>query len=238
VGGAAAIAHRGRASFGELVLRLRRPVPDAVGPTRVRVRARGIEAAAVVELPPFQPLSLEIVGARINGVDVRPDSSSGVRVVHVDPGDSLVGELALRYTAVVNEETIVLGYTPTWGDPSSAYRFVERLQGPAVNAPVAFTFALEAPRTPGRYFVVVAVGLETDAAYLFSGTNWVVGRPIWGDGNDIARWPAESIVQAARSGRVRHLKAFLITGSEGRRVEVQRESLGASAVQVVVRTPQ
>jgi hypothetical protein len=152
----------------------------------------------------------------------------------VAPGDSVVGQLALRYTAMVGQETLVLGYTPTWGDPSRSYRFVERLQGPVVNAPVAFGFALVAPATPGRYFIVVAFGLETDAAYLFSATNWVVGRPIWEDGNDIARWPAESILRATRTGRIGHLKAYLVDEPAGRRVERRPESIGVNALQVEV----
>jgi hypothetical protein len=189
----------------------------------------------VVELPAVQPLSLDIVGARVNGEHLQPDRASRVRVVNVAAGDSLVGELALRYTAIVSQETIVLGYTPTWGDPSRSYRFLEWLQGPAVNAPVAFPFALVAPTRPGRYFIVVAVGLETEAAYVFSSTNWVVGRPIWGDGNDVARWPAESILGAIRNGRTGHLRTFLSDDSAGRRIVQRPQNLAASAIEVVVR---
>jgi hypothetical protein len=116
---------------------------------------------------------------------------------------------------------------------SSSYRFVERLLAGHQHARLRVRLA--APRTPGRHFIVTAAGLETDAAYLFSGTNWVVGRPIWGDGNDIARWPAESILQAIRSGRARPWKVFLISDSGGRRVESRPEMLGANALQIDVR---
>jgi hypothetical protein len=110
VGGAAAVARRGRASFGELVLRLRQPVPAVAGPTRMRVSARGLDAATVVELPASQPASLEIVGATVNGQHVRPDSARAS--ASFGSGDSL-GRVA-PLPALVNEETIVLGYTPTW----------------------------------------------------------------------------------------------------------------------------
>jgi hypothetical protein len=236
VSGAAAVARRGRAAFDELVLRVRDPVPADVGPTRLRVSARRIGAVALVELPAPGLTGLRFVGAMVNGAPAWTDGATGVPVVRVASGDSILGHVALRYTSSTREEeTIVLGYTPTWGDPATAYRFVQRLAGPAVEAPVAFPFALVAPREPGSYFIVIAFGLETDAAYLFSGTNWVVGRPIWGDGNDVARWPAESILGAIRNGRAGHLRTFLIDDSAGRRIVQRPQDLAAGAIQVVVR---
>jgi hypothetical protein len=238
VGGDATVARHGRASFDELLLRWRDSVPAIARPTRLRIRARGLDATAAVELPAPRPLALQIAGAHVNGEDVRPDSASGIRVVHVAAGDSLVGEVALRYTASSGQgETLILAYSPTWGDPSTSHRFVERLQAPAVNVPAAFGFALAAPATPGRYFLVFALGLETDAAFLFSGTNWVLGRPIWDDGNDIARWPAETILRVIRDGRAAHLKVFRVEDSTSRRIDRRPEVIGANALQVVVGEP-
>lgn len=235
VSGAATVARRGRAAFDELVLRLRDPVPAGAGPTRLRVSARGIDAVALVELPAPGNTGLRFVGANVNGAAAWTDGATGVPVVRVSSGDSILGHVALRYTTYTrDEETVVLGYTPTWGDPATAYRFVQRLAGPAVDAPVAFPFALVAPRRPGSYFIVIAFGLETDAAYLFSGTNWVVGRPIWGDGNDIAAWPVDSLLRAARTGQVGHTKTYLVRDSAGRRLDHGQETLAVTALQIVV----
>ncbi len=44
--------------------------------------------------------------------------------------------------------------------------------------------------------------METEALYIASGTNWVCGRPIWGDGNDVDDWPSERVVAAAHDGFV------------------------------------
>lgn len=55
--------------------------------------------------------------------------------------------------------------------------------------PLTFT----APEAPGEYFIVVLAGPEEGEQFLLSGTNWVMREPVWGDGNDVADWPRETL---------------------------------------------
>ena len=59
-----------------------------------------------------------------------------------------------------------------------------------------------APRRPGTYRLIFVFQAETTVDYILSGTNWTVGRPVWGDGNDVARWSREQLDAADRAGQV------------------------------------
>jgi len=86
-----------------------------------------------------------------------------------------------------------------------------------------------APRRPGTYRLIFVFQAETTVDYILSGTNWTVGRPVWGDGNDVARWSREQLDAADRAGQVvvRHLRPG------GRWVE---NWFPATTVEVVVRS--
>jgi len=64
-------------------------------------------------------------------------------------------------------------------------------------------FRIQAPERPGHYHLILAAHTETAGEFVASGTNWLLGRPRWFDGNDIAAWTEAQIAQTNREGRTR-----------------------------------
>jgi hypothetical protein len=139
---------------------------------------------------------LRLLRGVVNGRELSPTQ----RVATVAPGAPLELELDLRYTSPWPAANVVLGATPTWGDPATSFVRLSSLVTPAAGYAVHARCTLTAPARPGTYHVIVAFGAEENVAYLLSGTNWTVGRPVWGDGNDVAGWSAAQIAEANHAG--------------------------------------
>lgn len=99
--------------------------------------------------------------------------------------------------------SVALAMTPTWGrDRSRGWQVLRSVGTPRVNGEVAQTFRVTAPRTPGLYHLIFAIGPEPAGAYLVSATNWKVGTPSWNDGHDLADLTQDQIDLARAIGSV------------------------------------
>lgn len=76
------------------------------------------------------------------------------------------------------------------------------------------------PAPPGHGHLVLVFGAEDSAAHLMSATNWAVGPPVWGDGNDLAGMP-EADVQAMRRTGLFVVRRYLSGSFGGRLAEVK-----------------
>ncbi len=188
-------AVRGRAVFPDL----RTPLDARV---RLEFLASGYQRVTsdVLEFGPGTfPSRLELTRAVVNDVTLDPES----RTLVLAPGDSLTGMVDLRYTSKWPAAAIMLGVTPTWGDRRTAFVTLGPLVTPVEDQPQSVHIAFVAPRDPGVYYLIFAFQAETSVEDVFSGTNWAVGAPVWGDGNDLVDWSPEQIEEANLTGRVR-----------------------------------
>jgi len=175
---------------------------------------------------PSEGSTLRLAGGRLNGQSVSPDR----RRVVVLPGDTLRGEVRLVYTSRWGAASVILGATPTWGDPAKQALSIGPLATPAAEMPRSAPVSLAVPDEPGSYRLIFVFQAETSAAHILSGTNWTVGVPVWGDGNDVAGWSPAQLDQADRTGQVWTRQLW----PDGRWVE---NVFAATTVEVVVREP-
>ncbi|MBK8058750.1 MAG: hypothetical protein IPK33_13120 [Gemmatimonadetes bacterium] len=142
------------------------------------------------------------------------------------------GVLTVEYASRFLNETLVYAWTPTWGTPAREARRFGMLSTPTEwrsrEDPLTFT----APETPGEYFIIVLAGAEEGEHFLLSGTNWVMREPTWGDGNDVADWPRETLRRVVEGRDVPVLTSSLRM-TEGRR-SIQPDRHYPIAIRVVV----
>jgi hypothetical protein len=176
----------GRVQFERLSLRPDAP-PDAntrAVPTMVFrgpwwVRSVEVELSGVTW--PDGRDHFRVVRAVSNGRPVGPD-----HVVYLAPGeDTLAMALTFEFTASDATANYVLGAGPTWLPRESSVLRLAGLPRPVHNAWQTVRFAVPAPPTPGRYPLIIAMRADDSVNHLFSGTNWVLGAPVWNDGNDL-----------------------------------------------------
>jgi hypothetical protein len=126
-------------------------------------------------------------------------SASNKRIT-VSPAGTINGTLNFR---VLNNgpgfAVAPLIWTPSWGDDSTSWRLVSQSVQPG-QQDISVQIAATAPQNPGVYHIVLALQLETNGASVASGTNWAVGQPIWGDGNDIAEFNSKQISEGQKYG--------------------------------------
>jgi hypothetical protein len=59
-----------------------------------------------------------------------------------------------------------------------------------------------APNRPGRYWILFVLAAEDSGGFILSRSNWTMGTPVWGDGNDVASLPDSLIREANRNGAI------------------------------------
>jgi DNA-binding SARP family transcriptional activator len=143
-------------------------------------------------------LWLRLEQAEFNGQTL----SEADRVLRIHPGEIIRGSLTLRYSAVWPAASVLLVAVPTWGDKRTSFRTVGPLATPAKNAVSRQSVTITGPTAPGDYLLIFAFAAETDGVWIASGTNWKVGTPVWGDGNDLADLTNAELTELATSGRV------------------------------------
>jgi DNA-binding SARP family transcriptional activator len=128
--------------------------------------------------------------------------------LHATSGSLIDGIVQLRYSSSLPAASVWLSMTPTWGTPESAGRELLPITTPVSWEVIDVPVTLQAPATPGHYWLLFAVAAEQSGGYALSGTNWTMNKPIWGDGNDLAQLP-DSVVHAAnRTGTVSFMSAY------------------------------
>lgn len=180
--------------------------------TLATVRAPHLRDSAQVPIrfPREYPASLSFQAFDVAGVSVTPRTPT----LRVPPGAGIAGDVTVAYTTRLSDETIVYAWTPTWGDPARQVHRLGYLSSPFTNRLRTDALAFIAPRVAGEYFVVLIAVPEEDERFALSGTNWALKRPVWGDGNDVAAWNADSLRQLAL-GHADGISATYLTRFEG-----------------------
>lgn len=191
----------GRASFDAISVH-NHPRGHAV------VRRRGTSDSLRVQVMWHDtlPTRLNLVSWSTNAGTVTP----GHNTFRMPPGATIEGTVRIEYASSVVDATLVYAATPTWGDPSREGLTIGVLSAPSPPRQRGDPLSFRAPDAPGEYFFILTAGAETEAKYLLSRTNWVVGEPVWGDGNDVAQWPREDLLRLMRgeSARAKTLKFY------------------------------
>jgi DNA-binding SARP family transcriptional activator/DNA-binding HxlR family transcriptional regulator len=138
----------------------------------------------------------------VDGTLVGQSVDAKHRIVTVHPGDRLVGRVRLDFTTRWGSAAVMLGMTPTWGEPRREFQEITALASPSLHGLIEAPVDLTAPDRPGHYAIIFAFGAEARVDWIFSGTNWKAGTPKWDDGNDVARWNQQQWKQADDRGAV------------------------------------
>ena len=192
VGTTSARSADGLATFNGAALTL-----DAPAGLTLRFSAKGMEPVST-RLAGLEPPALWLVHGRLNGQELTPTD----RVLAIAPGEEIQGEVVLRYSSYWAAASVILGAFPTWGDRRESFVAVSALATPVINAISRHSVEVPGPDRPGDYHLIFAFAAETEARWIASGTNWAVGAPMWGDGNDLADLAGSAFDEANRSGGV------------------------------------
>ncbi|MDQ8168358.1 MAG: AAA family ATPase [Gemmatimonadota bacterium] len=223
----------GRAQFERLALVPMRPDADAASegrPPQLVFRGPWWVRAARVDVAGVRWAGgrdqFRVVRAAVNGRAL--DGRQIARVRTSD--DSVRVTLTFEFSTDNATANYVVGAGPTWLPHGESVVRVAGLPRPVVNAWQTVRFAVPTPRTPGRHYVILAMGTEDSVDHLFSATNWAVGAPVWDDGNDLqSLTPARRaflrdsgwVVQPrALTGRYRRAEGALAIGDSAWRVGV------------------
>ncbi|HMA40903.1 MAG TPA: hypothetical protein VKP10_12545, partial [Gemmatimonadales bacterium] len=189
-------AIRGRATFDTLDLIRSDSIRLSNTPVVLRFHARGVRP---LEWSPttLPQATLFLERGTVNRQPLTPPNPS----VTLAAGDSIVADLHLRYTSPWSAASVMLGGTPTWGDRRTDYFTLKPLVTPVQDGRQHVTLRLAGPSRPGHYHLILFFEAEPDVKYIASGTNWTVGRPVWGDGNDVVDWTPAQLQWANSHGQ-------------------------------------
>ena len=90
-------------------------------------------------------------------------------------------------------------WTLSWGDLSKSWSIVSPWVHPG-RTPLTAKIQAVAPQAPGTYYIILAMAMETNGASVASATNWALGAPVWGDGNDVGQFSSKQIDEAQKYG--------------------------------------
>ncbi len=143
---------------------------------------------------------LRVIQASVNGQPL--DSTLTLRI---PVGTPLHVDLTFSYTTPGATANYVVGAGPTWLDPKSSVIRIGGLPRPVIDAWQSVEFDVPAATQPGHHHLLILFRGEDSVDHLFSATNWVVGPPVWGDGNDLASSLSEAEIQELRrTGLIRY----------------------------------
>jgi hypothetical protein len=130
--------------------------------------------------------------------------------IEVAPGAAIDGLVQIEYNGQWSAASVWLAVSPTWGDAARVGQDLFPVPTPVRREVVDVPIAYEAPPTPGRYWILMAISAEPAGGFIASGTNWTVGTPVWGDGNDLASLPDSVLLEAQQRGVVRTSRAYFL----------------------------
>ncbi|MDQ8157694.1 MAG: AAA family ATPase [Gemmatimonadota bacterium] len=151
-----------------------------------RVAVRGAQVGA--------PTAFRILRLVIDGTATAPDAA--VRVVE---GDSIRVQLTFEYTTTGATANYVVAAAPDWVPAPEATIRLAGLPRPVQGAWQTVRFTLP-PAPVGHRHLIVVFGGDDSADHLLSATNWTVGLPVWGDGNDLVDLPHDRVHAFSRTG--------------------------------------
>ena len=193
-GGEARMDSSGVAIFGALRLR----TTDTIVP--IRFEAPG-HASGTTNLPiSVQTSDREIRVRLLEGKLASQVVRGRDARITVARGSPISGVIQVQYTSDYRSASVWLAMTPTWGDPKTAGRDVEPVTTPMRDNVIDVSIDYVAPNRPGRYWMIFALSPEDSGGFILSRSNWTMGTPLWGDGNDVASLPDSVIREANRTG--------------------------------------
>ncbi len=127
-------------------------------------------------------------------------SSSNKRIVAF-VGQSLNGDLSFDFNNAWPSDEVPMILAYSWGSHSSAYQQISANMSIGAGSRITTVSGLVMPTEPGTYYLIMAFRNESSSAFVASATSTLLGSPSWNDGNDIASFNSEQIVDAQTSGR-------------------------------------
>jgi hypothetical protein len=128
--------------------------------------------------------------------------------IDVAPGAPITGVIQLQYTASWRAASVWLAMTPTWGDPTTIGRDVIPVATPVRDNVIDVPIEYVAPDMPGHYWILMIISAEPSGGFILSRSNWTMGAPVWGDGNDVASLPDSVIRTRTRTGSLTTRTAY------------------------------
>jgi DNA-binding SARP family transcriptional activator len=147
---------------------------------------------------------LQLYGGELSG---HPINGRGDSLL-VAPGELLRGVLQFRYTTGWLAASVWLSAIPTWGDPAGSFEEPIQLVTPVHEDVVDVPIDLTAPVLSGQYWILFAMDAEDRGGFIASGTNWLVGKPLWNDGNDFRTLPDSVIERIGDTGTFMARRAY------------------------------
>ena len=193
-GGEARMDSSGVAIFGALRLR----TTDTIVP--LRFEAPG-HASGTTNLPISVQTSDREIRVRLLEGKLASQVVRGREArITVARGSPISGVIQVQYTSDYRSASVWLAMTPSWGDPKTAGRDVTPVTTPMRDNVIDVSIDYVAPNRPGRYWMIFALSPEDSGGFILSRSNWTMGTPLWGDGNDVASLPDSVIREANRTG--------------------------------------
>ena len=193
-GGEARMDSSGVAIFGALRIR----TTDSIVP--LRFEAPG-HASVTTDLPISEQTSDRDISVRLLEGKLASQVVRGRETrITVARGAPISGVLQVQYSSDYRSASVWLAMTPSWGDPKTAGRDVTPVTTPMLDNVIDVPIEYVAPNRPGRYWILFVLAAEDSGGFILSRSNWTMGTPLWGDGNDVASLPDSVIREANRTG--------------------------------------
>jgi DNA-binding SARP family transcriptional activator len=195
-GGEARMDSSGVAIFGALRLY----ATDSVVPLRFEAPGHG---AVIADLPISEQtsdrgMSVHLLEGNIASQVVRGRDAR----ISVARGAPIRGVIQVQYSSDYRSASVWLAMTPSWGDPKTAGRDVTPVTTPMKHNVIDVSIDYVAPDRPGRYWLLLVLAADDSGGFILSRSNWTMGTPLWGDGNDVASLPDSLIREANQNGRI------------------------------------
>ncbi|MEY4609138.1 MAG: hypothetical protein RL625_1355, partial [Gemmatimonadota bacterium] len=211
----------GRAQFRRLALAniAVQPIGEAFTPQPHRIRFRGPGWVLGTSAPVHGMIGVEQEGIRVVELSVNGRAVDSTLRVTLPVGEPLHFVLTLSYTTAGITSNYIVGAGPTWLPPKESVIRLAGLPRPVIDAWQTVEFDVPPASGPGHHHLLILFRAEDSVEHLFSATNWAVGTPVWGDGNDLAATLTEGqITQLRRDGQIT-IDRYLMRQYLGRRAQ-------------------
>lgn len=193
VGNVAVAVVDGRARFDDLDLQVPgNYVLRFTSPGFTPVVSDTIRAGLTSANPP----RLRVLRGTLNNRPIRPDNPETT----IRPGEAIVGTVEMSYSTYWSAAAVFMCGGTSWGQPAASWWTVYPLATPAEGAKRTATLNIKGPVSPGMHHIILALYADRSCDYVMSGTNWTIGEPVWGDGNDLSGWGARDLDAARQTG--------------------------------------
>ena len=177
------------------------PVEDWRSPVRLRFHGPWFVVGTSVAVRGMVPGAVTRLALREVVVNDRPLDARWLATVPA--GDTVRVRITFEYTTTGATANYVVAGAPSWLSPREGSTRIAGLPRPVVGAWQTVELRLPGRPTPGHGHLLIVLGGEDTADHVTSATNWAVGQPVWGDGNDLALVPEPEVQSLRRTGLLR-----------------------------------